>query len=139
MVIVYVSGVFDLFHYGHMEFLANVRSQFPECILIAGVHNDEDVATYKRTPVMTMHERARAIVASKLVDRVILNAPLLETEEFYQQHNIEKTVHAHSEAEHERWRRTFFPHAGDRLVRLDYSPGISTTDLIERILHRVEK
>jgi cytidyltransferase-like protein len=135
-IVVYAAGVFDLFHFGHMEFLTKIRDLFPGCVLIAGVHNDEDVESYKRTPIMTMQERARAVWASQLADEILLNAPLLETEAFYRDHGISKTVHAHSVSEDAEYRRTSFPDAGDRLFRVDYNPGISTTQLIERISSR---
>ena len=134
MTTIYISGVFDMFHYGHMELIHQVRQMFPNCILIAGVHSDKDVASYKRTPIMTMRERIRTLKSSGLVDRVIGNAPLIETERFYQIYNINKTVHAHSAAQDKDYRTQFCPEAGDKLVRLNYTSTISTTELIGRIL-----
>ena len=136
MITVYISGVFDMFHYGHMELIHQVRRKFPNCRLIAGVHSDKDVATYKRVPIMTMSERIRAIKISGLVDKVIENAPLLETETFYQIYDIDKTAHAHSIEQHEHYRKRFYPEAGDRLVRINYTASISTSELIRRILRR---
>ena len=131
--IAYVSGVFDLFHYGHMELLTKVRDKFPGYLIMVGVHSDEDVASYKRAPVMSMEERVRAVRASRLADMVLESAPLRETASFYLKHNITKTVHAHSVEEHEEYRKFFCPEAGDKLVRLDYTSGISTTEIIRRI------
>jgi glycerol-3-phosphate cytidylyltransferase-like family protein len=86
---------------------------------------------------MTMAERIRAVKASGLVDRVIGNAPLVETDRFYQIYGIDKTAHAHSVEQHESYRKQFFPEAGgDKLVRLNYTPGVSTTELLDRILSR---
>ena len=125
-----------MFHYGHMELIHQVRRMFPNCRLIAGVHSDKDVATYKRAPIMTMRERSRTIKVSGLVDKVIENAPLIETERFYQIYDIDKTAHAHSIEQHEHYRKQFCPEAGDRLVRLNYTATISTSELIRRILRR---
>ena len=52
---VYADGVFDLTHYGHHRMLEKAKS-FGDT-LIVGVHLDSDVATYKRTPILTHAER----------------------------------------------------------------------------------
>ena len=57
--IVYVDMVGDLFHYGHVNMLRNAKNQGD--ILYVGVHNDLDVKSYKRTPIMTMEERIKVI------------------------------------------------------------------------------
>ena len=136
MIIVYLSGVFDLFHYGHMELISQAREKFPGCRLIIGVHNDKVVTNYKRKPIMTMKERIRSVKASKLADMVIADAPLMETDAFYKLHNIDITAHAHSMDDDETYRKTCCPDAGDKLVRLNYTPTISTSDLISRVLGR---
>ena len=132
---VYVSGVFDLFHFGHMEFLRRVRDSYPGCNIIAGVHSDEDVEKYKRIPVMTMSERIRSVKASDLADKIIESAPVVETKAFYKTHDITHSVHAHTIEEHETYRASSFsPEAAHFLVRFDYTPDISSSDLIRRIL-----
>jgi len=137
MITIYISGVFDLFHYGHMQLIRQVRQKFPDCKLIAGVHSDKDVGSYKRMPIMTMTERIRAVKASGLVDRVIGNAPLVETDRFYRIYGIDKTAHAHSVEQHESYRKQFCPEAGDKLVRLNYTPSVSTTELLDRVATRL--
>ena len=49
---VYVDMVADLFHYGHVNFLKQAR-QFGDRLLV-GIHSDEVVEEYKRSPIMTM-------------------------------------------------------------------------------------
>ena len=39
-----ISGVFDLFHYGHMILLKKCRELYPNDILIVGIHTDEECA-----------------------------------------------------------------------------------------------
>jgi glycerol-3-phosphate cytidylyltransferase-like family protein len=117
-----------------MKLIQCIRKQFPNCTLIAGVHNDKDTASYKRIPIMTMEERINTIILSKLVDKIIPNAPLKETQEFYQKHQIDIIAHAHSQEKHKDYKNHFSPEAGDKLVRLEYTMGISTSDIITRII-----
>ena len=131
--VVYMSGVFDLFHFGHMESIHKVRALYPNSKLILGVHNDEDTMSYKRKPVMSMAERVRTIKASRLADGVIQNAPLLETETFYLENDIDVTVHAHNQEEHIYYSSWAYVRDSERLVVIPYTTDISTSEIINRI------
>ena len=56
---VYVDMVADLFHYGHANFLRQAK-QFGDH-LIVGIHSDEVVKEYKRTPILNMKERVDTV------------------------------------------------------------------------------
>lgn len=66
----YTSGVFDLFHIGHLNILKKAKE---ECeYLIVAVSTDELVQSYKmKTPVIEFSERVAIVEAIKYVDRVI--------------------------------------------------------------------
>ena len=96
---IYVSGVFDMFHYGHVRLLKKCEEIAYELMiklrepvrLLIGVHNDADCANYKRKPIMSMNERSTSIIeliewlASRgLFVAVLIDAPLIETKEFYE-------------------------------------------------------
>ena len=134
---VYLGGVFDLFHYGHIELITLVRRKFPGYKFIIGVYNDwNTIVAYQRCPVMTMQERVRNIQSSGLVDEVISNAPIRETETFYRAHEIDVTVHVYHTKDRISYTSKFCPDAGSRLAHLDYTSPISSTQLISRILQR---
>ena len=49
--IVYIDGVFDLFHYGHIESFKKCK-KLSNCVyLIVGIINDTDATNYKRKPI----------------------------------------------------------------------------------------
>lgn len=70
MVIGYTTGVFDLFHIGHLNILQRAKEQCD--YLIVGVSTDELVAQYKhKRPVISYEERSRIVESIRYVDKVV--------------------------------------------------------------------
>lgn len=66
----YTTGVFDLFHIGHLNILKRAKEQCE--YLIVGVTKDEVVQQYKnKTPIIPYEERKAIVEAIKYVDKVI--------------------------------------------------------------------
>lgn len=66
----YTTGVFDLFHVGHLNILKRAKEQCE--YLIVGVSTDEVVQSYKhKTPIIPYEERKQIVEAIKYVDRVV--------------------------------------------------------------------
>ena len=77
---VYLDGVFDLFHRGHLESLIKSKNIFndPEnTILIIGIVGDKDATIYKRKPIINEEDRKEIISSIKYVDKVICPCPLI--------------------------------------------------------------
>ena len=69
-VIGYTTGVFDLFHIGHLNVLRNARAKCDE--LIVGVTTDELTLQRKnKAPVVPYAERAEIVANIRFVDRVV--------------------------------------------------------------------
>lgn len=68
----YASGVFDMFHIGHLNLLQRSR---PYCSrLVVGVASDEYVERLKgRSPVVPLSERLRIVQALRVVDEVVVD------------------------------------------------------------------
>ncbi len=66
----YTTGVFDMFHIGHLNILKRAKEQCE--YLIVGVSTDEVVQNYKhKTPIIPFEERAAIVNAIKYVDEVV--------------------------------------------------------------------
>lgn len=66
----YTSGVFDLFHIGHLNILTRAREQCDH--LIVAVTTDElALETKGRFPVIPYEERAEIVASLRVVDEVI--------------------------------------------------------------------
>ena len=135
MMRVYADVCCDLFHSGHVEFLKTARDLGD--YLIVGVLSAEAVQTYKRSPIMSAKERAAVISCCRYVDETIVDATLPVDRGFMLKHDIDIVVHAHHPDEDELYNKHYlYPISTGQFVRLDYSAGITTTEIISRILHR---
>ena len=129
---VYVDMVGDLFHAGHVALLREARRLGDE--LVVGVLSDETAAAYKRRPIMSVAERVAVIEACRYVDEVVPGAPFEVTQEFLDEHRITTVVHG-DDLSPEGAASIYGPAvASGRYVAVPRTDGISTTEIIRRVL-----
>jgi len=131
---VFTRMVADLFHVGHINFLRAAKSLGTH--LTVCVVPDERVLDNKgKMPVMTQAERVAAVSACKYVDNVITESPVNATVEFMRQNGFDIYTFACADEKEraEKYQQcALLPR--DMVQELDYTPGISTTDIVQRIL-----
>lgn len=66
----YTTGVFDMFHIGHLNIIKIAKEQCD--YLIVGVSTDELVQEYKnKKPIIPFYERCEIVKALEYVDKVV--------------------------------------------------------------------
>lgn len=131
---IYTRMVADLFHEGHVNFLRAARalgSHLTVCVV-----SDERVRENKgKQPVMTQAERVAVVSACKYVDAVITDSPVNATPEFMKAHDFDVyTFACASEAERKEKYEQCALLPSPMIHEINYTPGISTSDLVTRIL-----
>jgi glycerol-3-phosphate cytidylyltransferase len=132
---IYVIGVFDLFHVGHIELLKKAKCLGEK--LIVAVNSDNLVSEYKRKPYYDEENRLALVKACRYVDEAFIidefdNKPYIET------FKIDAIVHGDdweytSYLEQIRVTPEFLEEKRIELVLLPYTKGISTSYLIKTI------
>jgi D-beta-D-heptose 7-phosphate kinase / D-beta-D-heptose 1-phosphate adenosyltransferase len=131
--IVITNGVFDLLHRGHVEYLEEARA-FGDRLVVA-VNTDASVHRVKgpKRPIVPQDERAELLAALECVDLVVLfdeDTPDRLIREV--QPNV--LVKGGDWALDEIVGREFVESLGGRVERVRVREGLSTSNMIERIL-----
>lgn len=133
MIIGYTSGVFDMFHIGHLNILRRAKERCDK--LIVGVSTDDLVESYKhKTPIIPFEQRAAIVKAICYVDEVVPQTTMDKMQAWNAVHfdvmfhgNEWKGTELYNKYEEE------FAKVGVRIEYLPHTDGISSSDLRERI------
>ena len=133
MVRVYMDGIFDLFHRGHIESLKKCLQYGDEIII--GIVSDKDAKSYKRLPIISEDDRIEIIKNQKLVNNIIFPCPLIITRKFIIDNKIDIVIHGFSNEEDYEKQKEFFKVPIDMGIfrRIKYYSKISTTAIIKKI------
>jgi ethanolamine-phosphate cytidylyltransferase len=90
--IVYIDGMFDILHIGHIEILRKAKESGD--FLYVGLHDDATVNKHrgKNYPILNLQERTFNLLALKYVDEVIIGAPWSVTEDLIKSLKIDLVV-----------------------------------------------
>lgn len=125
----YTTGVFDLFHIGHLNLLKRAKEQCD--YLIVGVSTDELVESYKgHKPIIPFEERIAIVEAIKFVDKVVPQLTMNKMDA-WEKLKFEAVFHGddwkgsnmYDEIERE------FQKVGVSMVFMPYTKGVSSTQI----------
>ncbi|KAL7747413.1 choline-phosphate cytidylyltransferase [Sorochytrium milnesiophthora] len=133
---IYCDGIYDLFHYGHAKSLEQAKKAFPNVYLLVGVCNDAITHSKKGKTVMTDKERYESVRHCKWADEVVEDAPWFVDQEFLDKHRIDYVAHDDIPYQSGDVADVYeFVKAQGRFLPTRRTEGVSTSDLITRIVH----
>lgn len=138
MIIGYTSGVFDLFHIGHLNILRNARAMCDK--LIVGVSTDELVMEYKsKKPIIPFVERCEIVRGIKYVDSVVAQEDM-DKMLMLQKLKFNMLFVGDDWFQNDKWEalEADFAKHDVRVVYFPYTKGVSST-LINDILSKSRK
>ena len=131
-VVVFTNGCFDLLHPGHVALFEAARAEGD--LLVVGLNSDRSVRALKGAgrPLIPEAERAETLAALEVVDRVVVydeDTPLAVISAL----RPDVLVKGADWAPDAIVGRAEVEADGGRVVRVDLTPGRSTTSLLARI------
>ena len=137
MVIGYTTGVYDLFHIGHLNLLKNAKGLCDK--LIVGVTVDELVAYKHKRAIIPFEDRLEIVRSIKYVDAAIPQETL-DKFEVWQKLKFDVLFVGDDWYQSERWQELEekFKAVGVKIIYFPYTKGTSST-LINQTLIRLRE
>lgn len=134
MIIGYTSGVFDLFHIGHLNLLRNSKSLCDK--LIVGVTTDELVSYKYKKAVIPFEERIEIVRNISYVDTVVPQESM-DKFEVWKKLKFDLMFVGDDWFENERWIQyeSQFKEVGVKVIYFPYTKSTSSTLLNETLLN----
>lgn len=132
-IIGYTTGVYDLFHIGHLNVIKGAKAHCD--YLIVGVSTDELVQKEKnKTPVIPFEDRCEIIKALKYVDEVVPQVDKNKVKA-WEKYRFDKMFVGSDWQGTETWKKfeQQFEQLGVEIVYLPHTDGISSTILSKKI------
>ena len=139
MVIGYTTGVFDMFHIGHLNILRRAKEQCD--FLVVGVSTDELVEQDKnKTPIIPFEERCAIVAAIRYVDKVV-SQPDKNKFAAWKKYHFQKMFVGSDWKGTPQWLKyeEEFKSVDVEIVYLDHTDGISSTILREKLVEDQSK
>lgn len=133
MIIGYTTGVFDLFHIGHLNMLKNAKAMCDK--LIVGVTTDELVSYKNKRAVIPFEERLEIVRSIKYVDAAIAQESM-DKFEAWKKLKFDIMFVGDDWYNTEKWNsyEKQFQEVGVRIVYFPYYKGTSSTLINETLL-----
>ncbi len=129
----YTSGVYDMFHIGHLNILKKAKERCD--FLIVGVTTDELCLQRKnKAPIICEADRVAIVESIKYVDKVILQENM-DKLSVVKQYNVDVVFVGSDWKNTPSWNQyeKDFAQFGCKVEYLDHTDGISSTILRERM------
>lgn len=132
----YTTGVFDMFHIGHLNILKRSKEQCD--YLIVGVSTDEVVRSYKnKTPIIPFEERIAIVRELKCVDLAVPQTSMNKMEA-WEKYHFDALFHGSDWKGSSMYNKLIeeFSAVGVDVVFLPHTENVSST-LLSEVLHKL--
>lgn len=132
----YTTGVFDMFHIGHLNILKRSKEQCD--YLIVGVSTDEVVKSYKnKTPIIPFEERIAIVRELKCVDLAVPQTSMNKMEA-WEKYHFDALFHGSDWKGSNMYNKLIeeFSAVGVDVVFLPHTENVSST-LLSEVLHKL--
>jgi cytidyltransferase-related domain len=134
----YTTGVYDMFHIGHLNVLKRAKELCE--YLIVGVSTDELVESYKhKKPIIPFEERAEIVKAIRYVDEVVPQTSM-DKLQAWEKLRFEAMFHGSDWKGSDMYNRLIadLKSVGAEVVFLPHTEGVSST-LLSDVLHKIQE
>lgn len=133
MIVGYTSGVYDLFHIGHLNLLRNASAMCDK--LVVGVTTDELVSYKNKKAVIPFEERLEIVRANQYVDAAIPQSSMNKFE-MWEKLRFDVMFVGDDWFASDKWKEfdEQFKSVGVKIVYFPYTKGVSSTLLNEVLL-----
>lgn len=133
MIVGYTTGVYDLFHVGHLNLLRNAKAMCDK--LIVGVTTDELVAYKFKRAVIPFNERLEILRSIRYVDAVIPQESMNKME-MWDKIRFDIMFVGDDWYKSEKWEQleAEFRNVGVKVIYFPYTKGTSSTLINETLL-----
>lgn len=134
----YTTGVYDMFHIGHLNILKRAKEQCE--YLIVGVSTDELVKDYKgKTPIIPFEERLAIVESIKYVDKAVPQLSMDKMKAWEELH-FDVLFHGSDWKGSEMYNKLIeqFKKVGTDVVFLPHTDGVSST-ILSDVLHKLKE
>ncbi len=137
MTVGYTTGVYDLFHIGHLNLLKNAKGLCDK--LIVGVTTDELVAYKNKKAVIPFEERMEIVRNISLVDSVVPQHSM-DKMDMWKRLKFDVMFVGDDWFDHPKWKdyETQFEEVGVKIIYFPYTKGTSSTLINEILLKQRE-
>lgn len=129
----YTTGVFDMFHIGHLNILKEAKKRCD--YLIVGVSTDEVVIQYKnKTPIIPFEDRMEIVQAIRYVDKVVVQSSM-DKMEAWEYLKFDVMFHGDDWKNSSIYQKYIdeFSKINVEIVFLPHTKGISSTKICEQL------
>lgn len=136
-IIGYTTGVYDMFHIGHLNILRRAKEQCD--YLIVGVSTDELVSEYKKkSPIIPFEERYAIVNSIKFVDKVVPQTTMDKLKAWKELH-FDVMFHGSDWKDSDMYNKIIedFKEVGVEMIFLPHTAGVSST-LLSEVLHKIQ-